>query len=131
MIRIEMQGVTVDVAPETVRSQMDRQITYRKINACYKDIAETMGYDADEILSQLASFAGLGPRVTVLKGELDFEFIIHRDNAQQMTDKCTAYFDSQYLKLIEEIITAINNLDYPHDPDLTAGALPETVEKKD
>jgi len=131
MITIDEQGVTVDVAPLTVRSKINRQVIHKKIYLSYVEIAETLGYNADDILQPIIDFASLGPRVTIKDGKVDFEFITHHDTVEEMAAKCNKYLDSDYLQLVEAIIHAVNKSDEPHNPDLTAGALPESVEKKD
>jgi len=131
MIIVEAQGVTVEVAPETVRSKINKQIIHKKIYLSYIEIAEVLGYSAEDILQPIIDFGSLGPRVKITKGKIDFQFITHHDTVKEVEKKCNAYLDSDCLELTEAIINAANSLDTPHDPDLTAGALPESVEKKE
>ena len=131
MIEVAVNGVTVAVAPETIRNRMHRAIIHKRIYANYIEIAEKLGYEAVDIISILSDFGDISPRVKILKGELDFEFISHVDSAEKITEKFDKYADSVAIELVTKIIETVNAMDAPNDPDLTAGALPETVEKKD
>jgi len=130
MIEIVDSGATIRVAPETIRTRMHRSIIHQRIYTNYSEIAEELGYEAGDILAILADFGAISPRVEVAKGSIDFEFLSHTDTVEEIASKFNKYCDSTLVPLVEKIIEAVNKLDSPHDPDLTAGALPETVEKK-
>lgn len=130
MIEVTENGVTVAVTPETIRNRMHKAIIHKRIFANYVEITEKLGYDADDIITILTTFGDISPRVKVLKGKLDFEFILHTDGMEQITEKFNRYADSKQIELVTKVIETINAMDAPHDPDLTAGALPDDVEKK-
>lgn len=131
MTEITVNGVTIEVTPETIRNRMHRAIIHKCIYANYVEIAEKVGYEATDIISILTAFGDISPRVKILKGKLDFEFISHVDSMEQIADKFDRYADSNAIELVTKIIETINAMDAPNDPDLTAGALAEDVEKKD
>ncbi len=131
MVEITENGVTVAVTPETIRNRMHRAIIHKRIYANYIEIAEAIGYEAVDIISVLSDFGDISPRVKIIKGKLDFEFIVHTDGMEQITKKFNRYVDSKQIELVTKIIETINAMDAPHDPALTVGALPDDVEKKD
>lgn len=130
MVEITENGVTIAVTPETIRNRMHRAIIHKHVYANYIEIAEAIGYEAVDIIKVLADFGDISPRVKMLKGKLDFEFLVHTDGMEQITEKFNRYTDSKQIALVTKIIETINAMDAPHDPDLTAGALPEDTEKK-
>ena len=131
MIEVTANGVTVAVTPETIRNRMHRAIIHKRIYANYVEISEKLGYESVDILKVVSDFGDISPRVKILKGKLDFEFISHIDSMEQIVEKFNKYADSDAVELVTKIIETVNAMDAPNDPDLTAGALPETVEKKD
>ncbi len=130
MVEVTENGVTIAVTPETIRNRMHRAIIHKRIMADYVEITEKLGYESTDILTILTTFGDISPRVKVLKGQLDFEFIVHTDGMEQITKKFNRYADSKQIALVTKIIETINAMDASHDPDLTAGALPEDTEKK-
>jgi flagellar basal body rod protein FlgF len=131
MTEVTANGVTLAVAPETIRNRMHRAIIHKHIYANYVEIAESLGYESVDILTILTDFGDISPRVKILKGKLDFEFISHVDSMEQIIEKFNNYADSKAIELVLKLIKTVNAMDAPNDSDLTAGALPETVEKKD
>ena len=130
MIEVTANGVTVAVAPETIRNRMHRTIIQKRIYANYVEIAEKLGYESVDIITILSDFGAISPRAKILKGKLEFEFISHVDSMEQIVEKFNKYADTEAIELVTKIIETVNAMDAPHNPDLTAGALPEDTEKK-
>jgi hypothetical protein len=131
MTEISKNGITVEIQAETLRHRLERIALYAIALDIGPDIAKELNLSEAIIEDTLIRIIRFCLRAKVVKGSLDFEILLHTDDAEQLKAKFTKILDSQYVTLIDDANLATEKMDKGQVDALAPYPLPDNASEED